>query len=195
MMRRAVSDPALAALFALGGCSIGAMVATYNALGFRLTSAPFGLGIGVVSLIFLAYPLGTISSTASGRLADRIGRRAILPIGCLIALVGVLATLPPWLPGIAIGVCLLTTGFFIAHGLASGWVVARAHAVGVSAGQAAALYLFSYYVGASVFGVLGGHAWAVAGWGAVVAMVTALLLVSAGLALALRRIPAVPAQP
>lgn len=35
---------------------------------------------------------------------------------------------------------------------------------GVSTGQAASLYLFTYYLGSSVFGSLGGRAWTVAGW-------------------------------
>jgi YNFM family putative membrane transporter len=186
---RALSDPALCSLYVLGGCSIGALVAVFNALGFRLTGAPFGLSVGAVSLVFLVYPLGTISATASGRLADRLGRRGIMPIGFVIALLGIVLTLPDNLPLIVAGVSLLTIGFFIAHGLASGWVVARAHAVGVSTGQAAALYLFSYYVGASVFGSFGGHAWSTGGWTAVVALTAGLLVVAGALALTLRRIP------
>ncbi len=189
MARAALTDRALLALYALGSCAVGTLVAAFNALGFRLTSSPFDLGVGTVSLIFLVYALGTVSSTVSGRLADGLGRRAILPAGCAIALVGVLLTLPPWLPSIVAGFAALSVGFFVIHGLASGWVAARAHAVGVGTGQAAAFYLFSYYVGSSVFGTLGGHAWSVAGWAGVVALTGTLLLVCCGLALTLRRIP------
>src|SRR3954447_2667064 len=80
MMRRALGDPALLALYAIGACSIGAFVAVFNALGFRLTSAPFDLGLGAAGLIFLVYPVGTLGSMLSGRLADRFSRRAVVPI-------------------------------------------------------------------------------------------------------------------
>jgi YNFM family putative membrane transporter len=189
MVRSAVTDRALLALYGLGATSAGALVATYNALGFRLTSAPFGLGVGLVSMVYLVYPLGSAGSTYSGGLADRLGRRAVLPAGCALAVAGALLTLLPWLPGIVLGVATLTVGFFVMHGLASGWVTARAHAAGVSTGHAAALYLFAFYVGSSVFGNLGSSAWTHAGWPGVVALAGGLLVLASGLAGALRRIP------
>jgi YNFM family putative membrane transporter len=189
MARGALTDPALLALYALGACGVAALVAVFNALGFRLTSPPFGLTVGSLSLVYLVYLLGTASSTFSGRLADVLGRRAILPAGCAIAVTGVLLTVLPWLPGIIVGIGALTVGFFMIHGLASGWVTARAHASGSSASQAAAFYLFSYYAGSSVFGNLGSAAWTHAGWGGVTTLATGLLLVACLLAAALRRIP------
>ncbi len=79
MARHALSDRALLALYAVGACSMGAFVAVYNALGFRLASAPFDLGPGAAGLVFLVYPIGTVSSTVAGRLADRFGRRMSCP--------------------------------------------------------------------------------------------------------------------
>jgi YNFM family putative membrane transporter len=189
MARRAVSDPGLLALYAVGGCSVGALVAVLNTLGFRLTGAPFDLGLGLASLVFLVYPLGSVSSAMSGRLADSHGRRAVLPVGCALAVVGVLLTLPSYLPLVLLGLALLTIGFFAVHGVASGWVPARAHAGGVSTGQAASLYLFTYYLGSSVFGSLGGRAWTDAGWPGVVVLSAALLVVTALLAQRLRHTP------
>jgi MFS transporter, YNFM family, putative membrane transport protein len=190
LTRGALRDPALLALYALGACGVGSLVAVFNALGFRLTSSPFDLTVGSLSLVYLVYVLGTASSTVSGRLADRLGRRSILPAGCAIAMTGVLLTLLPSLPAIIAGLGALTVGFFIIHGLASGWVTARAHASGNSPGQAAAFYLFSYYVGSSVFGNLGSTAWTLAGWTGVVVLATGLLLVASILAATLRHIPA-----
>ncbi|WP_245857992.1 MFS transporter [Mumia flava] len=187
--RRAVTDPALLALYGVGACSVGALVAVFNTLGFRLTEAPFGLGLAAASLVFLVYPLGTISSTTFGRLADRLGRRTVLPLGCAIAIGGVLLTEIPTLPGVIVGVALLTAGFFAVHGVASGWVPARAHAGGVSAGQAASLYLFAYYVGSSVFGSAAGRSWSGAGWPGVELLAVGLLLTTAALAWLLRRTP------
>lgn len=190
MSRAALADPALRALYLLGACAVGTLVAVYNALGFRLTSGPHHLGLGAVSLVYLVYVFGTASSVVSGRLADRFGRRAILPSGCALAVTGILLTLLPWLPAIVVGLAALTAGFFVVHGLASGWVATRAHLVGASASQAAAFYLCSYYLGSSVFGNLGSTAWAAAGWPGVSALALGLMLVVAGLTRTLRRTPA-----
>jgi YNFM family putative membrane transporter len=190
--RRALGDRALLALYAIGGCSMGALVAVFNTLGFRLTGAPFHLGVGAASLVFLVYPVGSVSATGFGRWADRHGRRAVLPVGCALAAAGVLVTLIPSLPVLAVGLAIFTAGFFAVHSVASGWVPARAHAGGVATGQAAALYLFTYYTGSSVFGSLAGPAFTGAGWPGVVALAVALLAATALLALLLRRTPTLP---
>src|SRR3954469_24068932 len=189
MARRAVSDPGLLALYAVGACSMGAFVAVYNAMGFRLTSLPFSLGLGAAGLVFLVYPVGTVSSTVAGRLADRFGRRTVVPVGCLITVAGVLLTLPPSLPVVVFGLAVMTAGFFVVHGVASGWVPTRAHAGGVASGQAASLSLFAYSLGSSVFGSLSGGAWSLGGWPAVVVLAVALMAVCGLLTLWLRRTP------
>lgn len=189
MTRRALADPALLALYAIGACSAGAFVAVYNATGFRLTSAPFDLPLGVAGLIFLLYAVGTIGSIVAGRLADRFSRRGVVPAGCLVTVAGVLLTLPDALVVVVVGLAVMTAGFFAVHGVASGWVPARAHAGGVAAGQAASLYLFAYYLGSSVFGTVTGQAWSVGGWPGVVLLSSGLILVTGLLALWLRRTP------
>ena len=94
MTGRALRDRALLALYAIGACSAGAFVAVYNALGFRLTAAPFDLGLGAAGLVFLVYPVGTLGSVVAGRLAGRFSRRAVVPVGCAVTVAGVLLTLP-----------------------------------------------------------------------------------------------------
>jgi YNFM family putative membrane transporter len=189
MARRAVSDRGLLALYAVGACSMGAFVAVYNALGFRLTAPPFSLGLGAAGLVFLVYPVGTVSSAVAGRLADRFGRRTVVPVGCLITVAGVLLTLPGPLPVVVLGLAVMTAGFFVIHGVTSGWVPTRAHAGGVASGQAASLYLFAYYLGSSVFGSLSGGAWSLGGWPAVVVLAVALVAVCGVLAVWLRHTP------
>lgn len=189
MARHALSDRALLALYAVGACSMGAFVAVYNALGFRLAATPFDLGPGAAGLVFLVYPIGTVSSAVAGRWADRFGRRSVVPVGCLITAVGIGLTLPPFLPVVVLGLAVMTAGFFVVHGVASGWVPGRAHAGGVAAGQAASLYLFAYYVGSSVFGSLAGRAWTVGAWPAVAGLALALVAVTGLLAAGLRRMP------
>jgi YNFM family putative membrane transporter len=189
MTRRALGDRALLTLYAIGACSAGAFVAVYNALGFRLTSAPFDLSLGAAGLVFLVYPIGTVGSMVAGRLADRFSRRSVVPAGCLIFVAGVLLTLPDRLPVVVLGLAVMTAGFFAVHGVASGWVPTRAHAGGAAAGQAASLYLFAYYLGSSVFGSLTGQAWDVGGWPGVVLLGTGLVILTGLLAVWLRRMP------
>jgi MFS transporter, YNFM family, putative membrane transport protein len=188
-LRRALADPALLALYGIGATGIGAFVAVLNATGFRLAEAPFSLGVGAASLVFLVYPIGSVGSVVAGRLAEVLGRRAVVPLGCALAIGGLLLTLPATLPTLVGGLMLMTAGFFVVHGTASGWVTARAHAGGVATGQASSLYVFAYYVGSSVFGTLAGHAWSWGSWPAVVALSGALLLVATLLALRLRSTP------
>jgi YNFM family putative membrane transporter len=81
----------------------------------------------------------------------------------------------------------MTFGFFAAHGVASGWVAARAQLGGGGTGQASALYLLAYYLGSSVFGALSGRAWTSGGWTDVTTMTVTLTAVGGLLALALVR--------
>lgn len=193
--RRALGDPALLALYGIGGCVLGAMQAPFNMVGFRLTQAPYGLGLGAASLVFLVYPLGTVSAAWFGRLADRYGRRTVAPVGAGIAAVGVLVTIPEHLVTIVLGLALVVIGFFAVHGIASGWVPVRAHAGGASASQAASLYLFTYYLGSAVFGTAAGVAWTRGGWLGVVALALVLLAATAALTGVLRHTPTlVPGQ-
>lgn len=183
MTLRVLGDPVLVALYAVAAVLMGAFVAVYNAVGFRLTGPPFQLSIAVAGLVFCVYPIGTFSSAYAGRLADRFGRRPVEPVACVVMLAGVLLTLAPQLWLIVSGLAVMTAGFFAAHGVASGWVAARAQLGAGGTAQAASLYLFGYYLGSSVFGGVAGVAWSAGGWRWVVVETAALTL--AGLALAL----------
>jgi YNFM family putative membrane transporter len=166
----AVTDPVLVGLYALAALLMGGFVAVYNAATFRLEAPPSSLSPGVAGLVFTAYLLGSGSSAAAGDLAGRVGRRAVVPAAVAVMAGGVAVTLAPPLPVFVAGLCLLTVGFFAAHGVASGWVAVRAAAGGRAVGQAASLYSFWYYVGSSVGGTVAGAAWDGAGWPAVAAL-------------------------
>lgn len=187
--RRVLTDPALLALYGISGCLMGGFVAVYNTMGFRLAAPPFVLPLALASLIFVTYAVGSFASSYAGSLADRYGQRVVVPLAILVGLVGLAITLPSSLVAVLVGLTVFTAGFFAAHGVASGWVAARAALGGGGTGQAASLYLFAYYLGSSVFGSLSGIAWARAHWTGVAAMVGALWLVALVLSLLLRRIP------
>ena len=184
---RAFTDPALLALYGVAALLMGGFVAVYNAGTFRLEAAPYALSPAVAGLVFLAYLLGSASSPTAGALADRFGRRSVVPAAVAVMAAGIALTLPGPLWCIVLGLCVLTAGFFAAHGVASGWVAARAQLGGRAVGQAASLYSFWYYVGSSVGGTLAGQAWQDAGWHGVVRLAGGSTLAALLLTLVLGR--------
>lgn len=187
MTWRLLRDPAQLALFGIAATFMGAFVAVYNAMSFRLVGAPYHLSLAAAGLVFLVYPVGAVSSTYAGVLASRLGRRSVLPVAGGVTLVGLLLTLAEPLALVVVGLAVMTAGFFGAHSVASGWVATRAHVGMGGTGQAASLYLFAYYLGSSVFGSLAGDAWSSGGWPGVAALAGALVVVGSVLALLLRR--------
>jgi YNFM family putative membrane transporter len=93
------------------------------------------------------------ASPWAGQLADRFGRRRPLTGSLALMVAGSLITLSVSLPVVAIGILLVTIGFFGAHAVASGWVGRLA---GDAKGHASSLYLLSYYMGSSFVGSAGG---------------------------------------
>jgi YNFM family putative membrane transporter len=183
-------DPGQLRLEMIGALLMGTFVAVYNGVGFRLEAPPYGLGQAAIAAIFLVYPIGSLSSAVAGRLADRVGRRRVLPVGVVIAVAGVAVTALHPLPLVIGGIILLTIGFFAAHSVASSWVGRRAQS---APAQASALYLLAYYAGSSIAGPLGGAAWSAGGWGDVTALATVLL--GAALLVALRLRVTAPLRP
>jgi len=186
--RAFLAEPGLLRLDAIGALLMGAFVAVYNGLGFRLEAAPYGLGEAAVAAIFLVYPIGSFSSAWAGRVADRIGRRSVLPVAIVMAGGGLLLTGAHALPLIVLGVATLTAGFFAGHSVASSWVGRRSRTLGSTA-QASALYLLAYYGGSSLGGVAAGEAWSGGHWAAVMTVAGVLLAVALLLSLRLRRTP------
>jgi YNFM family putative membrane transporter len=185
-LRAPLGDPGLLRLNAMGALLMGTFVAVYNGLGFRLAAAPFHLSPAALALVFLVYPVGSASSASAGRLADRIGRRTVLPLGVLLTCGGLALTATASLPLIVLGIATLTAGFFAGHSVASSWVGRRSAG---SAGQASALYLLAYYGGSSVAGPLAGTAWSMDAWNGVLAIAGLMLAVALLVSLRLRRTP------
>ena len=166
-------------LYACGFLLTSVFVTLFNYAMFRLSASPYALGQMALSMLFLAYGFGMVSSSVAGRLADRFGRRPLLVAGFVTMLAGIALTLAGSLALIISGIVLATTGFFIAHAVASGSIGPLA---GASKGHAASLYLLFYYMGSSIVGSVGGWFWLHGGWGAVTGLTGALAL--AGLVLA-----------
>jgi YNFM family putative membrane transporter len=171
-------EPTLPWIFACGFMLMGAFVALFNIMGYRLTAPPFNLSQTHVGLVFLVYLVGAPVSAWFGRLGDKHGRGKILAVAAATMLAGLLLTLPNTLFLIVPGLAMVTGGFFGAHALASAWAGSR---VPAARGQASSLYLFFYYLGPGLFGALAGRLWSQFGWWGVAAeiglMNAALLLI------------------
>ncbi|MBM7341539.1 MFS transporter [Pantoea coffeiphila] len=168
-------DSGLPLLFAEGFLLMGSFVTLFNYIGYRLLAPPYSLSQAVVGLLSVVYLTGSWSSPKAGAMTAKYGRSPVLLVSTLVMMSGLLITLfsSVWL--ILPGMMLFTAGFFAAHSVASGWIGMRARR---AKGQASSLYLFSYYLGSSVAGTLGGVFWHSFGWSGITAFISAMLLLS-----------------
>ena len=165
-------DPGLLYLYGISFLVMGAFVTLYNYITFRLLAPPHSMSHSMVSWIFLVYLLGSFSSSMVGRQVELFGRSRMLYLSIGSMVLGALVTLSQDISTMVAGIALLTCGFFGAHTIASSWVGSRAR---TARAQAASLYLFSYYLGSSISGTIGGVFWASFGWDGVVCLILALL--------------------
>lgn len=176
-------DSGLPLLFAEGFLLMGAFVTLFNYIGYRLLATPYSLNQAIVGLLSVVYLTGSWSSPKAGSMTAKFGRAPVLLFSTAMMIVGVLITLlsSVWL--ILLGMMLFTAGFFAAHSVASGWIGPRARR---AKGQASSLYLFSYYLGSSLAGTLGGVFWHHFGWHGIATFITALLTIALLVAVRLR---------
>jgi len=160
-------------VFLIGAFAMGCFVTVFNYVGFRLSDAPYGLSQSQIGLIFVVYLCGSVTSSIAGALSDKIGRGPVLVVGLMLAALGVGLTVFDSLPVIIGGIVILTSGFFVAHSIASGWVGQLAE---TAKGHASSLYLLAYYLGSSIMGSVGGWFWDQGGWNAVAGFAGSLLL-------------------
>lgn len=181
---RLLSNARLVGVFAIGLCIMGAFVCTYNFISYVLLAPPYSLSQTAIGFVFLLYFIGTVSSAVMGRLSDRIGNGPVICISILCMMAGNFISLAAPFAVKILGIGLLTYGFFGGHSAACSW------AGRLDAGDKArisAMYMFFYYVGASVIGTLGGHFLSGWGWNGIVGFLTAVLLAALLISLVLMR--------
>ncbi len=186
------THPSLPRLFLCGALASGLFVATYNYAGFRLLAEPFQLSTTQVGLIFLCYLCGVASSSLSGRWVQRWGWARVQWGACGLIALGLALSPVAQLGSFVLALCLMTWGFFTVHALCSGRVGQDS---GPHRSQATALYLLSYYVGASVFGYAAGWLWDHGGWNTLCIGLAAMLLALTALLLSLNPLAACSAAP
>ncbi|WP_080758902.1 MFS transporter [Pectobacterium brasiliense] len=176
-------DAGLPLLFLEGFLLMGAFVTLFNYIGYRLLAPPYLLSQAVVGLLSVVYLTGSYSSPKAGALTARYGRGPVLSVAILLMLTGLGMTALSPLFAIFGGMMLFTAGFFAAHSVASSWIGQRARR---AKGQASSMYLFSYYLGSSLAGTLGGFFWHSFGWMGISAFLSALLLLALDVSLILK---------
>lgn len=160
--------------FLIGGTLFFGFIGMYTYLPYYLSGPPFFLSQRLVSLLYVSYIAGVVVSPLAGRLAGRVGRRRLMALGLLIAMLGIAGTLAGTLPLIVVGLFVLCTGMFTAQSIAPAYVNATARQ---AKGGASGLYLMFYYIGGTLGAVLPGLAWQRFGWlGVVATCLSALLL-------------------
>ncbi|MDC9590061.1 MFS transporter [Xenorhabdus sp. XENO-10] len=168
-------DQGLPLLFAEAFLIMGSFITMFNYIGYRLSEAPYHLSQTIVGLLSIVYLTGTYSATKAGTLTNKYGRGKVLLTAISTMLVGCAITLfsPIW--AVILGMMILTTGFFAAHSVASGWIGQRAKR---AKAQASSLYLFCYYSGSSIAGTLGGIFWLHFAWNGIAVFISLLTIVA-----------------
>ncbi|BCJ88548.1 MFS transporter [Effusibacillus dendaii] len=173
-MFRHLRSESLRYSFLIGFLLMFCFVGIYNYLTFLLSGAPYRLSSSLIGSLFLTYFAGTVSSTLTGRVLDRIGGKKTIFMGLILAVIGLCMLLIPSLLGIIAGLLVFCFGFFGAHASASAWV--NQHATEARA-SASGLYLIFYYAGGSLGSTLLGFLWKLGGWtGVVEGAIAAMLL-------------------
>ncbi len=150
----------------VGGAIVGftmffGFVSVFTYLPYRVQQPPFNLSSGATSLLYLVYFVGFLVTPWSGRLSDRIGRRAVIALALGSMSIGILLTLLPTLVGIISGLLLLNIGLLAAHAAATAFVSENTTE---GKGSAASFYLVFYYFGGAIGPYICGLAWESVGW-------------------------------
>ncbi len=155
---------------------MGSFVTLFNYIGYRLMLSPRHVSQAVVGLLSLAYLTGTWSSPKAGTMTTRYGRGPVMLFSTGVMLFGLLMTLFSSLWLIFAGMLFFSAGFFAAHSVASSWIgPPRKNALKA---VPPSLYLFSYYLGSSIAGTLGGVFWHNYGWNGVGAFIALMLVIA-----------------
>lgn len=167
-LRGAVLRPALAA-----AALYFTFTSVFSFATFRLAEPPFSYGTAATSLLFALWVMGGVGPVA-GRLADRHGWRAVAVTGTLLAIAGVLLSLPAneltLVPALALIVLGMFTGVTAAQ-------LGVSDAGDSDRGVASAVYFTLYYSAGAVAGFVPGLAWEEVQWPGVAALAVAALCV------------------
>lgn len=148
-------------IFILGFLTMGSFITFFNYIPFYLLEPPFEWNKWILGWMYLLYGFGIVSSSYFGKLGDRKPRYLTTSIAICLMVGGFILTFVPHSIVVLIGIILIIIGFFGAHSTCSAWV---GRVVSTHKSQASSLYLFFYYMGASIMGTSGGLFYSSFGW-------------------------------
>lgn len=179
-----MKNPHLRMLFVIGMCIMGSFVCCYNFISYVLLAEPYNLSQTTIGFVYFMYFVGTFSSAFMGMISDKKGNGVAVVISIFLMLAGVLITIVVPLAGKLLGLALFTYGFFGAHSSACSWAGKLDKA---DKAQITAMYMFLYYMGASIFGAAGGIFLTDYGWNGIVVFLSVLLSIALAVAVWLYR--------
>ena len=154
-------NPVLSKLFFMGFLLMGSFITLFNYIGYRLMLKPFFLSQTTIGLLSIIYLIGVYSSPQAGLLIRKYNKVIILIIALIMMIFGILVTQWNLLSLIILGLFFFAAGFFAAHSVTSTWISQYAK---TNKGSTSSIYLFSYYLGSSIFGTFSGIFWTLGGW-------------------------------
>ncbi|MGH7626072.1 MAG: MFS transporter [Gemmatimonadaceae bacterium] len=179
--RAAMRDPRLIATYIIGFNLLFVLVAAFTYVTFYLSAAPFLLGTGALSGIFLVYLVGATITPFAGRWIDRAGSRVVLLVSLGAGAAGMMLTMIPILPAVVLGLATVCTAAFVSQSCATSYL--RVAAPAPLRSLASGLYITLYYAGGGAGALVPGLTWARTGWRGCVALVVVAQLAAALLAL------------
>lgn len=168
-----LGNRSLLAIYALGFTILFTLVGTFTYITFYLAEPPFGLGPGVLGLIFAVYLVGAVVTPLAGKWSNRRPGWQILAAALAVVVAGMLLTLSHRLAVVVLGVTLCCCGVFVCQIITNRSIGAVA---GHSRASAVGLYVTFYYCGGFVGSVAPGFLWELGGWPACAAFIASVAL-------------------
>lgn len=175
-------DPVLSKLFVMGCLLMGSFITLFSYIGYRLMLKPFFLSQTTIGFLSIIYLIGVYSSPQAGILIEKYRKGIILTIALIMMIIGVLITQWNGIFLIVLGLVLFAAGFFAAHSVTSTWISQYSKK---NKGSTSSIYLFSYYLGSSIFGTFSGVFWTLGAWSGVSIFVVSFLFMGIFLSLKL----------
>jgi len=170
-------EPLLRRQAILGALALAAFSAFWTTLTFLLEAPPFRLGSAAAGAFGIVGVAGALAAPFSGRLADRLGTRAVNGLALLLVLVSycVFAASGRSLVLLGVGVVLLDLGVQANH------ISNQTRILGLSAdarNRLNSVYMAIYFTGAAAGSALASHAYASWRWAGVSALGIGLALLA-----------------
>lgn len=177
-----VSHPALRVAFALGFAILFVFVGVFTYINLHLTRS-LGVDPAYLGWVYLVFLPAMITTPLAAKAVGRFGPEKVFQAATIVVLLGLSLAFVPRLDAVLVGLSLIGAGTFFMQGAATGFVGRTALS---NRAAANGLYLTSYYIGGLAGAFTLGLVNEAAGWIAVNACVTLLVLAMLPLARKLR---------